>query len=215
MNLMKCPECGKDVSNEEEFCPHCGFDIQDYREIEEGKEKRKRYLEQKKLEERCKISSLKPVKPKFYLEIFPVPAGVFLIWYGNVVGHDYLRGYYKIESWIMILSGITWLLLDVYLIHKKISNYNKLMSEYELAQADYEAYYELKQKQHKEAQEKYEREERNKQIQLSKNAKCPYCNSRNTTKISTTSKMVDTAMFGVLGQKRKYQWHCNNCKSDF
>lgn len=44
---------------------------------------------------------------------------------------------------------------------------------------------------------------------------CPYCHSHNTKKISSTSKVVDTAMFGVFGQKRKYQWHCNNCKSDF
>lgn len=44
---------------------------------------------------------------------------------------------------------------------------------------------------------------------------CPYCRSINTSKISTTSKAVDTAVFGIFGQKRKHQWHCNNCKSDF
>ncbi len=212
MALIKCPECGKNVSEKVEFCPHCGYNVQKYyQEIEEAKEKRKKYLAQKELEERCKITSLKPTKPKFYLEIFPVLAGVFLICYGIVIGHDY----YKIKSWIMILSGIVWLLLAVYLIYKKISTYNKLMSEYELAQADYNAYYDMKQKQRKEEREKYEREELNRQIELSKNAKCPYCNSHNTTKISVTSKAVDTAMFGVFGQKRKYQWHCNNCKSDF
>lgn len=44
---------------------------------------------------------------------------------------------------------------------------------------------------------------------------CPYCNSDNTSKISTTSKVVDTAFFGIFGTKRHKQWHCNNCKSDF
>lgn len=44
---------------------------------------------------------------------------------------------------------------------------------------------------------------------------CPYCHSHNTKKISSTSKAVNTAMFGVFGQKRKHQWHCNKCKSDF
>lgn len=44
---------------------------------------------------------------------------------------------------------------------------------------------------------------------------CPYCNSVNTTKISTTSKVVNTALFGILGTKRNKQWHCNNCNSDF
>lgn len=45
--------------------------------------------------------------------------------------------------------------------------------------------------------------------------KCPYCQSSNTKKISSTAKAVNIAMFGLFGNKRKYQWHCNNCNSDF
>ena len=45
--------------------------------------------------------------------------------------------------------------------------------------------------------------------------KCPYCNSVDTTKISTTSKIVNTAIFGFFGTKRHKQWHCNQCNSDF
>lgn len=44
---------------------------------------------------------------------------------------------------------------------------------------------------------------------------CPYCNSANVTKISTASKVVDTAVWGILGTKRFKQWHCNSCSSDF
>ena len=44
---------------------------------------------------------------------------------------------------------------------------------------------------------------------------CPYCNSVNTSKISTTSKVVNTAIFGIFGTKRHKQWHCNQCGSDF
>lgn len=44
---------------------------------------------------------------------------------------------------------------------------------------------------------------------------CPYCHSTNTTKITTVAKAVNVALFGLLGNKRKHQWHCNNCKSDF
>lgn len=44
---------------------------------------------------------------------------------------------------------------------------------------------------------------------------CPYCNSTNLKRITTTAKAVNIAMFGLLGNKRKYQWHCNNCKTDF
>ncbi len=45
--------------------------------------------------------------------------------------------------------------------------------------------------------------------------KCPYCQSTNTKKISSTAKAVNVALFGIFGNKRKYQWHCNNCNSDF
>ena len=44
---------------------------------------------------------------------------------------------------------------------------------------------------------------------------CPYCHSKNTTKISSVSKALNTAMFGIFGNKRNQQWHCNNCRSDF
>ena len=44
---------------------------------------------------------------------------------------------------------------------------------------------------------------------------CPYCNSTNLKRISTTTKVINVAMFGLLGNKRKYQWHCNSCNTDF
>lgn len=45
--------------------------------------------------------------------------------------------------------------------------------------------------------------------------KCPICNSTNIKHITTATKVANIAMFGLLGNKRKYQWHCNNCKTDF
>lgn len=46
--------------------------------------------------------------------------------------------------------------------------------------------------------------------------KCPYCESTNTTKITTASKAIHTAFFGIfsMGRNNK-QWHCNKCGSDF
>ncbi len=41
--------------------------------------------------------------------------------------------------------------------------------------------------------------------------KCPTCNSTNLKKISATSKVVNTAMFGLFGTKRHKTFHCNNC----
>lgn len=45
--------------------------------------------------------------------------------------------------------------------------------------------------------------------------RCPFCNSENLTKITTAERAINAAMFGLLGNKRKYQWHCNNCKSNW
>lgn len=45
--------------------------------------------------------------------------------------------------------------------------------------------------------------------------RCPYCNSERLTKITSVDKVVNIAMFGLLGNKRKYQWHCNNCNTNF
>lgn len=41
--------------------------------------------------------------------------------------------------------------------------------------------------------------------------KCPTCNSTNLKRISATAKVANIAMFGLLGNKRKKTFHCNNC----
>lgn len=41
--------------------------------------------------------------------------------------------------------------------------------------------------------------------------KCPTCGSTNIKRISTTSKVVNTALFGLLGTKRHKMFKCNNC----
>lgn len=48
------------------------------------------------------------------------------------------------------------------------------------------------------------------------NIQCPYCKSANIKKISTTSKVTNTAVLGLAAMKKvNSNWHCNNCKSDF
>lgn len=44
---------------------------------------------------------------------------------------------------------------------------------------------------------------------------CPYCHSTDTKKISGTSKVVSTAIWGFFSTKRFKEWHCNKCGSDF
>lgn len=52
---------------------------------------------------------------------------------------------------------------------------------------------------------------KNDKIKQSNVPKCPTCSSTNIKKVSGTSKVVSVAMFGLLSQKVKKQFHCNNC----
>ena len=44
---------------------------------------------------------------------------------------------------------------------------------------------------------------------------CPYCKSTDCKKITATAKAVNIALFGIFGNKRRHQWHCEKCGSDF
>lgn len=45
--------------------------------------------------------------------------------------------------------------------------------------------------------------------------KCPTCGSTNLSKISGLERAANAAMWGILGNRRKYHWHCNNCKYEW
>ena len=45
--------------------------------------------------------------------------------------------------------------------------------------------------------------------------KCPTCGSTKLSKISTASKAGSVFLFGLLSQKVKKTWHCDNCKYEF
>lgn len=45
--------------------------------------------------------------------------------------------------------------------------------------------------------------------------KCPTCQSTDIRKISAASKAASVALWGLLSQKVKKQWHCNSCGSEW
>ena len=44
---------------------------------------------------------------------------------------------------------------------------------------------------------------------------CPYCSSKNTSKISAVSRVVSTGLLGIGSKKVGKQFHCNKCGADF
>ncbi len=53
--------------------------------------------------------------------------------------------------------------------------------------------------------------EEEEQKELLNKPKCPTCQSTNIKKVSTTSKVINTAIYGIFGTKRYKTFHCNNC----
>ena len=54
-----------------------------------------------------------------------------------------------------------------------------------------------------------------KDISTNQAVECPYCKSNNTKKISTTSRVISTSLFGLGSKKLGKQYHCNKCGADF
>ena len=45
--------------------------------------------------------------------------------------------------------------------------------------------------------------------------KCPTCGSSDLSKVSTMATAGSVMMWGLLSQKVKKTWHCNNCKYEW
>lgn len=56
----------------------------------------------------------------------------------------------------------------------------------------------------------------NNNTSASQSVECPYCHATNVKKITNTSKVAHTAIFGIFSVSRNSKnFHCNNCNSDF
>lgn len=197
MALINCPECGRaKVSDSAEVCPDCGYGIKAHFD------KLREDSEMKKEEEERIKSVRKPPKPSFgepliffVLSILAFVFGVALLCLQDVK-QDELG-----VCLIFLALGDSVFLIPGFVT---LSDYNKKMKEYNFALENFEEYQKIVAGQKK----RYTSKSRI-------NPECPYCHSTRTTRITSADKAVNIFMFGLLGQKRKYQWHCNNCQSNF
>lgn len=224
MGLIKCPECGREnVSESAEACPGCGYGIKAHfeqiRQEEERKEqqrkaeeaKREAEMQAKRREEERIKSVRQPEKPVFSrgFIVYMIIAMIFFSWLMLYTPTTY-RESPHVGQWL--LEIILFIGAPFVFYYSKFSD---RVDKYNLAKTDFERYQKLIVKEQDEAMASARAAAAARAREEAMKPKCPYCHSHNTTKITTTAKVVNTAMFGVLGQKRKYQWHCNHCKSDF
>lgn len=231
MALIKCPECGRErVSDSAEACPDCGYGIKAHfdkiKQEKEREEQRKREelekeraeVEAKKREEERIKSVPQLEKPQLTAPIvtWVISALCFLIGVSQLnesereversIAHGH--GDPHFYGGMFIVFGIGLVCYGLYLFSKRIQTYILSKTNLEEYQRQVIREQDAEKAASQAAAIAWAREQAMK-------PECPYCHSHNTTKITATAKAVDTAMFGVLGQKRRYQWHCNNCKSDF
>lgn len=190
MALINCPECNKEISDKAASCPNCGFPIQEIN------------------------------KPKFSptgMNICPkcgTTNGKFFDWDNYVADKcpycktEMLDCHTSTDEYENMSVDEQWLWRQ-----EMYNKYVKNSPEFDES---------LFSKTFQERETKYEEEKEKQNNRSSIPTKpsepkitCPYCHRTNTYRISSMAKAANIAMFGIFGNKRKYQWHCNNCNSDF
>lgn len=210
MNITKCPFCDKQVDSLNKLCPFCGTLLPVVQEIKN---------------EVMQTSQYKPI-PKTTVKKNNVQPPVAPHKQGGFVGSlavsvmfaffaalfyfmEIYDGSYQFEGAIffsflcLCFGGISYIC------------YSKQKIKYRLYKNNIEEYCK---KEKEERERRYQQQERIRQQQIAeanKRATCPYCKSKNTKRISTTSRITSVAMTGLASKKIGKQWHCNNCKSDF
>ena len=229
MALVKCPECGREkVSDTAVACPDCGFGVKAYfdkiKQQEERKEQERKEQEEKQIaednakkmeEERIK-SVPKPSKPR--ISCLGLLIGGLICWLGSckVNTDEWERqrsmwdhqGDPVLHGWLCLIFGVGIICYVIYSFVKQIGRYN-------LAQTNFEEYQRLIIREKDAALAAAKAEEAARARKEAMKPECPYCHSRDTTKISVLSHIIDMELYGIEGQNRSYQWHCCNCHSDF
>lgn len=239
MALISCPECGKEVSDKADVCIHCGYGIKEHfiriKQEEEAERKRVELVNKKeelgkRIEARLKTIQMPP-KPKMPKSLY---VGLICVCLSLILPNFVYKaidrsGYgYMINDEYLVFTFLALFLLGVYLVIRGIYRYLREKFEYNSIKSNFKAYQQkiiskefgnelakLKQNTGTTQNVKTQNRPQNQQTQQSNKPQCPYCHSYNITRVTNMDKAVNTAVFGILGQKRKYQWHCNNCKTYF
>ena len=128
MALIKCPECGKDVSTQAKACPHCGYPLnKDNISIEENNKECPKPLDESWME----IYKKKPLYGKLILTlIFFVTAIIFTICFiiNSKYYFDYLA-FYISGGLLLIFAFALWIAGLICLKYKTINcdGYNAIV----------------------------------------------------------------------------------------
>ena len=181
--LIICPDCGAEVSQYAETCIKCGFPIEKF------------------IAQHC-ITDMKKtfICPKCgghdsYYDFAPNDPRHIAC---EFCGTAYIQ---------TNLTSKEYTALDLQEFRKGNKDFEADMAKkYGHGEFDEDAYHSRK-----EVIAQRVRERESKKETQQNTPKCPTCGSTNLKKITATQKASNAVLFGLFGNKRKKQFHCNNC----
>lgn len=188
MALVICPECGNKISQYADICNQCGFPLQ-------------KYLDKNKITDLTKTLICPKCGGYDYICEFTEDNSIY-------IACEYCHTPYVQTE----LDAKAFEKNSLHEWQKGNKDFEADMAKkYGNGEFDEDAYRHRKEIIAKRVRER-EIAKSNHVTQNQQNIpKCPTCQSTNIKKISATSKATNAALFGLFGNKRKKQFHCNNC----
>ena len=234
MALINCPECGKEVSNVAESCPHCGYPIKRHIEKQnsyEDKPKQTKQGAKKILDQQAKIENdfndsesekektaeeHKKLNDVINKEKKAIRIYILLI----IINIIIVLSLFCLTIWFFSLNSFFagtisgFFTLSLALVIPVFTNAIKQSKQViEVAKIGWDNYSALiKQKSEKInkliAENKKEKERQN----AINHPKCPHCGGNNTSRISTTGRVISTTALGLASSTIGKQYQCYDCK---
>lgn len=226
MALVKCPECGKMVSDSAEACPDCGYAVKkhfDNIRIQEEKKK----LEEQKAAQRIKEQEKQQKRIEQVANSKVVPKRRPIIHWLMVAGAiDFIlavlvivvseQNYAEDTPWgtalVIMAIGILVFLVGLAKLKESQDLYDKYKdneAEYkkEMARLQIEEEDRIEAVREQRKQEKVEKKQARATL-----PSCPVCGSNHVKRISTTNRAVSVYVAGVASSKIGKQYQCQDCK---
>ena len=193
MSLLKCCECGNDVSEYADKCPNCGCPVDKIKEFSLFHDESKVTCSiNKKFKDitwiKDELTSLDKDKFQLYKKYYAPEMDDINIRVKYINDSTYLESS-KFEDRV-------YKELDLTPKQARHFLYQLIDSDFTLKEFNGESLSEFTQKQ---------------VSYINSKPKCPTCQSTNIKKISTTSKVMGAIGFGLLSKTAKSQFECKNC----
>lgn len=239
MALIKCPECGKEVSDRSDVCVNCGFPIKEqlaedalrFDIIRLGKtlsmtdEEFEIIVENEKwlLKE---LLNYNDQDIEHIINVYSNPPGYFNFEYEyskviaqNLTAEQTLKIIIPLHTYgsncVSVSHGSG---LNKMVFKKDMPHYDEYKDMVGVKKTHYYDEPIITEDQKPNIYEKipFKRPQQSVVSNVNENVpKCPTCGSHNINKISGLSKAGSVAMWGIFSRKVHKQWHCNNCGSEW